>query len=239
MTSFLIGGMPLLDTSYNETPTSTEALTKSALHETWDALLKKHVTNMGKVNYAAIRENTKPLNDYLNLLAENEPASNWDQNRKLAYWINLYNASTVKLIVDNYPISSITKLDKPWDKPFIRVGDQVLTLNQVEHEIIRKRFDEPRIHFAVNCAAKSCPPLLNQAYKGETLGNQLDRVTRNFIRSANNDIQKDAVRLSKIFEWYGSDFGDLVKFLNRYVNPPIAEGTSISFMEYDWSLNKQ
>lgn len=212
-------------------------------HKEWDALLKKYVSSTGKVNYKGFKADKASLQAYLDILAKGVPEPNWAPTEELCYWINAYNAFTIKLIVDNYPLKSITDLGKPWDKPFIKLAGNAYTLNQIENEIIRKRYpNEPRIHFAVNCAAKSCPRLLNAAYLPAQLNVQLDRMTRAFVNNpAANQLSEKKVAISKIFDWYGEDFtktGTLIEFLNRFARAQIKSDAQVSFLEYDWALNE-
>jgi len=211
-------------------------------HQQWDALLQEHVNGAGRVDYKAFLEDKSKLQDYLDHLASNPVQSKWSYTDKLSYWINAYNAYTVKLILDNYPLESITDLDdgKVWDRQWIKLGQKTYSLNDVENSIIRPQFQEPRIHFAVNCAAASCPPLHNRAFVASKLDQQLERMTRAFINDpAYNKLQPDAVQVSKIFDWYGSDFGDLTGFLNEYSTVDIKDGADVDFRPYDWSLNEQ
>ncbi len=160
----------------------------------------------------------------------------------MAFWINAYNANTIKLILKKYPVKSITDLDggKPWDVKWIKIGSKTYSLNNIEHDIIRPRYKDARIHFAVNCAAASCPPLPNKAFTAANLNSLLESRTRSFVRNSKyNTINDDAVKVSKIFDWYGEDFGDLREYLNKYAATEIPEGTEIGFAEYDWALNKQ
>lgn len=210
-------------------------------HADWDALLQKHVTKSGSVNYAGFKKDVSSLDTYLNNLGENAPDSSSGRSQKLAYWINAYNAYTVKLIVNNYPVNSITDLHdgKPWDVKWIKIGEKTYSLNNIEHDIIRPQFKEPRIHFAVNCAAKSCPPLLNKAWTSKNLEATLDRQTRSFINNSNyNKISDRGASLSKIFEWYADDFGDLSAFVNTYSTATVKAG-NINYLDYNWALNKQ
>ena len=145
------------------------------------------------------------------------------------------------MITENYPISSILKLDggKTWDVRRIKIGDKSYSLNNIENDILRPEFKDPRIHFAVNCAAKSCPPLWNHAYNVNNLESTLQARTREFINNkAFNSISRDQVEVSKIFEWYASDFGALIPFLNKYSNTQIGSNASIRYSEYNWDLNK-
>ena len=211
-------------------------------HHTWDQVLKKFVTEKGVVNYQGIRNDRQALDQYLKELGDNPVEDNWSRSQKLAYWINAYNAFTVVLIVDNYPVNSIRDIDRPWAKKFISLGGEKYSLNQIEHDIIRPKFKEPRIHFAVVCAAVSCPKLLNTAYLPETLDQQLDDQTRYFInQSGKNIISKDQVELSQLFNWYGKDFrqtGSIIEYLNQYTEMQIDPRAKMSFVKYDWSLNE-
>ena len=209
-------------------------------HKDWDALLSKYVSSSGKVNYKGIKSEQGKLDAYLKALADNPVQSTWSRNEKMVYWINAYNAFTVKLIVDNFPVSSIMKLHngKPWDVKWIKLGDKTYSLNNIEHDILRPKYKDARIHFAVNCAAQSCPPLLNRAWTADNLNRYFNQQAKNFINNTKyNSISADKVELSKIFEWYGSDFGELITYLNKYSNTKINGGAEIIFQEYDWALN--
>jgi hypothetical protein len=207
-------------------------------HTLWNTLLNKYV-NAGKVDYASFK-NDMGLEKYLALLAENPPQSSWSRDEQLAYWINTYNAFTIKLITDNYPVNSIMDLHggKPWDVKWIKLGKKSFSLNQIENEIIRPQFNEPRIHFAVNCAAKSCPPIANEAFTTANLEQLLEKQTIAFINDNKfNTVSSNQMKLSKIFEWYSSDFGNLVDFIKKYSKKPVSSTASISYLEYDWALN--
>jgi hypothetical protein len=158
----------------------------------------------------------------------------------MAYWINAYNAFTVKLIIDNWPVSSIRDIHNgdPWNVKWIELEGKKYSLNQIENDILRPRYGDARIHFAVNCAAKSCPPLLNRAFTSEQLNAQLDQQARSFINSTQyNSISPQSIQVSKIFDWYAADFGNLIDYLNQYSNTTIRSGAKVSFLEYDWGLN--
>ncbi|RMF25420.1 MAG: DUF547 domain-containing protein [Bacteroidetes bacterium] len=239
---------PVIETPSAPEPTPQTPVLKVPLkrnvpsHAEWDFLLRRFVNTQGRVNYAALKKEEHKLDNYLSILRENPPAPDWSKGEQLAYWINAYNAFTVKLILEHWPVSSITKLHggKPWDVKWIQLGDKKYSLNQIENEIIRPKFKEPRIHFAVNCAARSCPPLLNQAWTPRNLEPMFERQARRFINDpAFNKIQPDAAQLSKIFDWYAEDFGDLVAFINRYSKVKLRPDAKITFLEYDWALNKQ
>lgn len=230
-----------------ETPSETEtevipdpAPQTAPSHKIWDGLLIKYVSAAGVVDYAAMKANKDVLQTYLDLLADNPPRRDWSRNERMAYWINAYNAFTVKMIIDNYPVNSIKDLHggKPWDVKWIKLGDRTYSLNQIENEILRPIFNDARIHFAVNCAATSCPPLYNHAFTASGLNSQLEQQTSKFINNPTyNMLKADAVEVSKIFDWYSSDFGGLIPYLNDYSNTSINSNADISFMNYDWRLN--
>lgn len=210
-------------------------------HSEFGTLLKKHVDSKGNVNYQNFKKDEAKLDSYLDKLRNNPTTKDMGKNERLAYWINVYNAFTIKLILENYPVNSIKDINggKPWDKQFIKLGNTTYSLNMVENEVIRKRFTEPRIHFAVNCAAKSCPPLLNDAFYPATLTNQLAERTSSFLNDKSyNTITSSKVEVSKIFDWYGVDFGNVKSYIGSKVGTDIS-GVNVTFKEYDWSLNKQ
>lgn len=209
-------------------------------HKAFDGLLRKHVSSTGKVNYSGFKSDQAILEGYLKQLEAQPVESGWGKNKKLAYWINAYNAYTVDLIINNYPIKSITDLEggKPWDKKFIKLNGKTLSLNDIENVIIRPTFKDARIHFAVNCAAKSCPPLMNKAWTASNLQSELEKRTKAFVNdSKHNTIGGGSATISKIFEWYAVDFGNLNDYLAKY-NSSVNSSTSISYNEYDWSLNE-
>lgn len=209
-------------------------------HQAWDQFLKTHVSASGKVDYTAIAKNPTDLNSYTTAISQNPPSNAWSKSQTMAYWINAYNAFTIKKIIDNWPLKSIMDLDggKTWDVKWIKIGSTTYSLNQIEHEILRPVYKDARIHFAVNCAARSCPPLLNRAWTADRLEQLLQQQTGAFINNPNyNKISSTAISLSKIFEWYAEDFGDLIPYLNAYLKNPIDKQVKISYMDYDWALN--
>ncbi len=212
-------------------------------HSVWSAELKKYVSADGKVNYRDWANNQAALDGYLAQLAGTQPLSNWSTNVQLAYWINVYNAYTVKLVLQHYPVQTIKDIyqGNPWDKAWITLGGKTYSLNQIENEYIRQRFRDPRIHFALNCGALSCPPLLNEAYDPARLDAQLTSRTKAFIADQfQNQTAATTVRLSQLFVWYKDDFKpDLISFLNTYLATPIPAEAKIEFVEYDWSLNEK
>lgn len=212
-------------------------------HQIWDALLQKYVSESGIVNYKGFIKEQAKFESYLQELAKETPNESWSRNEQMAYWINAYNAFTVKLIIDNYPLKSILDLKggKPWDDPFFELNGQAFTLNKIEHEILRPTFKDARIHFAVNCASFSCPKLHNRAYTADNLEDLLNSMAKNFINNpAKNNIAEKNAEISKIFEWYADDFkteGTLVDFLNKYSTRKLTSTANISYKDYNWELN--
>jgi len=217
-----------------------ESLPAKPNHDAFDALLRKYVSSSGKVDYQGFKADKNALQAYLDDLSAHPPQSDWSRNEKMAFWINAYNAYTIKLIVDNYPVSSITNLHggKPWDVKWIKIGDKTYTLNNIENDILRPVYKDARIHFAVNCAAKSCPPLHNRAYTSANLNSTLEARTKEFINNSKfNTLNTNSVEVSKIFDWYKADFGNLIDYLNQYATTKINAGANVNFMDYDWGLN--
>ncbi len=208
-------------------------------HAAFDVMLKKYVSEKGVVDYAAWKKNEAELDKYLSELANKIPTAATDKNEALAYWINAYNAYTIKLILKNYPVKSIQDINggKPWDLKWIQLAGKTYTLNNIENDIIRPTFKDARIHFALVCAAKSCPPLVNTAFTQANLQSLLDKRTKNFINSPFNEISANKIIVSKLFDWYQVDFGNVITYLNKYADKKINTGASISYKDYDWSLN--
>jgi len=211
-------------------------------HKSWDILLKKYVSENGFVDYKGFLNSKAELDDYINYLSENVPNENWTVQEQLAYYINLYNAATVNLILDNYPLESIKDIKKPWDQIVITLKEINYSLGDIEHEILRK-MNEPRIHFAINCASYSCPNLLNEAFTASKLEQQLVQVSNSFINGNKNEISSTNPKLSKIFKWYKKDFnvdeGNLISFINKYSNTKINTDADIDYKDYNWNLNEK
>lgn len=223
---------------------------KAPSHQQWDKLLKKHVDAKGMVNYKGFKQDKSELNAYLKLLSENPPQKNWSKEDQMAYWINAYNAFTVDLILQKYPVKSIKdiagniyKVNTPWDIKFITIGGKKYDLNNIEHGILRKKYNDPRIHFALVCASISCPRLRYDAYTGAQLNAQLEDAGRDFLNDrSKNRISADKADLSQYFSWYKGDFtknGSLVDFINKYSQTKINSSTKIGSIDYNWSLNEQ
>jgi len=228
-----------------------QSSSKPITHELWDTLVKTHVSEAGVVDYKGFVEDKAKLQNYLDLLSSAHPnEDNWTEDEQLAYWLNAYNAFTVKLIVDKYPVSSIKDVksgipfvNTVWDIKFIKIEGAEYDLNNIEHGIIRPKFKNPRIHFAANCAAISCPRLRSEAYTAEKIHKQLDEQARYFLRNkGKNRITAEEVKLSKILKWYSSDFdeyGGVRKFINDYGPQPVASSVDIEYLDYLWPLNSQ
>ena len=222
-------------------------------HAQWNALVKKHVAPNGLVNYKGFLKDRQQLNSYLKLLQQGVPnPKTWTKEEQLAYWINAYNAFTVKLIIDNYPLKSIKDLNDKiaiptvntiWDDKFFKLGGQPFSLNMIEHGVLRKNFNEPRIHFAINCASISCPELLNEAYTAQNLELQLEKQATRFINDpTKNKLSATNLKVSSIFNWFQEDFvktGTLTAFLNRYAKIKIRPDATITYLDYNWKLNEQ
>lgn len=211
-------------------------------HSIWHDILQKNVNlQNGTLNYKGVRSQQAALDRYLKELADHAPTSAWNSNQKMAYWMNAYNAFTVKLILDNYPLKSIMDLDKPWDKKFISLGGKTYSLNQIENEILRRY--SPLVHFGINCASISCPKLHNEAFTGENVGRILTQLTRNFINDSKyNQTGSSNPKLSSIFDWYSKDFtnngkSSVITFINRYASNQTDEGATLQYLDYNWSLN--
>jgi hypothetical protein len=219
-------------------------------HQQWDKLLKKHVNTSGLVDYKGIQKDKAELDAYLKTLSDNAPQASWSENEQKAYWINAYNAYTVSLILMHYPVKSIKdiagkiyKINTAWDIQFINIGGKKYDLNNIEHGMLRKKFNDPRIHFAIVCASMSCAKLRRDAYMPAKLDAQLDEAGRDFLNNKlKNRISADKAELSKYFSWYKGDFtknGSLENFINKYSVTQISAKTKISYLDYDWSLNEQ
>jgi hypothetical protein len=227
------------------------AQTSPPSHEAFTRLLKSNVTNEGKVNYTGFIKDSIEFNQYLTRLSHNPPQKSWNKNDQMAYWINAYNAFTIKLIMKYYPLKSIKDIgssiqipfvNTPWDIKFIKIGKDQLDLNNIEHGILRKKFNDARIHMVLVCASKSCPALLNEAYEGAKLEAQFTKQAKAFLSDPfRNKVSKSDAELSMIFKWYGMDFNKdgktVADFVNQYAPVKITPSTKISYLEYDWTLN--
>ena len=218
-------------------------------HSIYAELLEQHVKT-GVVDYQGFKDDESRLDEYLRVL-EAVNTADLSRNEQFAFFINAYNAWTIKLILTGYPgISSIKDLGNllkgPWKKKIARIDGKILTLDDIEHQILRPRFKDPRVHFAVNCASKGCPPLHSEPYYGSNLDQQLDEVTRGFINDQlRNRLEDQTLYACPIFKWFSKDFGnDVVGFFVKYAESDLKERLiagrgkiRVKYLDYDWSLN--
>ena len=220
---------------------TTTVVAQKSIHSLWTTSLKEYVDEDGRVNYAQWKKDPSRLVDYITSLEENPPAEYWSKNDSLAYFINAYNAVTVKLILDHYPLKSIRKLVTPWRFKLFELNGKKISLNHIEHQILRKMGD-PRIHFAINCASASCPKLFNTAFYAHTMEQQLAKATTLFINDpSRNQLTKNTLSISRIFQWFASDFGSRQErhaFIRKYAQQTIDKEAKIRFLNYDWRLNE-
>ncbi|MHC4617282.1 MAG: DUF547 domain-containing protein [Planctomycetota bacterium] len=240
--------------------------------------LKKYVDDAGMVNYEQLKADPQQLQAFVTTIArlDRRCCDKWSEKDQIAFWLNAYNGLTLKVIIDNYPIkssffrsrvypkNSIRQITGVWDKITFDVMGQKLTLGHIEHEILRKKFDEPRIHMAMVCAAMSCPPLRNAPYIGQKLDEQLADQSRKFLADPDKfriSREKTTVHLSPIFKWFNSDFvtkhaprqnigkhnrktSAVLNFIANHLPESdrdfILKGAfKIKYLKYDWSLNEQ
>lgn len=230
-------------------PASNGVASSAVDHIIFEGLLAKHVRD-GFVDYAGFKSDEIKLDQYLSMLERNDPES-LTQNEQFAFYINVYNSWTIKLILTGYPgVKSIKDLggllQSPWQKELVRIHGKTLKLDDIENKILRPRFKDPRVHFAINCASKSCPPLLSEPYRGETLDAQLNKVTSDFINNPSSyRFEGDILWISSIFKWFSEDFNDdPVGFYRKYAETDLkalleAKGhrIQVKYLDYDWSLN--
>jgi len=242
------------------------------------SVLKEHVTVDGLVYYGRLKSNRERLDRFVAALRTvgRDAYESWDEEEQVAFWINAYNALTLTAIINHYPIQpvlsesfliprkSIRQIPGVWDELRFMVIRQQLTLNQIEHEILRKQFDEPRIHMALVCAANSCPPLRNEPFDGDRLESQLQDQARRFASDPSKfriDRARRRVLLSSIFKWYGEDFvstygtdadfpghnaveRSVLNFIGWHLDAKnrdylIKGRYRVEYLDYDWSLNEQ
>lgn len=227
-------------------------------HRVWDALLRHYVDENGNVNYQAWKKSEKGrngLDQYLDYLSTADPGGKASRDGRLAFWINAYNAVTIKGILREYPTSSIRNHTayafgyNIWDDLLLIVGGEKYSLNDMEHKILRK-MNEPRIHFAVVCASKGCPRLRAEAYRPDQVDTQLEDNALDFFARSQNfrfDTSRGRFQLSSILKWYGDDFGESnvqqLKAISKYLptsasRQAAAQGIGrVGYLDYDWTLN--
>lgn len=221
-------------------------------HSAFDRLLPEIVDADGFVDYQGLMGRTAELDGYIATLAT-APFDELGRDERLALLINAYNAFTLRLILDHYPLESIKDIpaEQRWDAVRWDLAGQIVSLNQIEHELVRPNFREPRVHFALVCAAIGCPPLRTEAYTGEQLEEQLEGqalYSHSHDRWMHYRPGADIVELTSLYSWYGGDFeqvaDSIVDFAARYnedLRRDLAAGhePSVQFLDYDWSLNEQ
>lgn len=215
-------------------------------------LLQQYVKD-GVIDYMGFKKDEAQLDIYLNYLAKTSPERMKNKER-FAFYINVYNAYTIKLILANFedgnPPASIKDIgsffSKPWSIKFVNVGGKIYTLDNIEHDILRPTFKDARIHFAVNCASKSCPPLISVPYSGTNLDQQLNDNTIAFINNEReNRLIGNTLHISSIFKWFKEDFhNNPIDFFKQYSKGNLKKELSsqknqikVKYLSYDWSLN--
>ncbi len=246
-------------------------------HDSFNVVLQRFVNELGKVDYSALKKDPHDLDLYYQMVANYSPDSHPDifptDSHKLSYWINAYNAAAIKTVITYYPIHSVLEVKPPalffflpnksgffiFQKPII--GGRKISLYRLENGIIRKRFSDPRVHFALNCASLGCPRMPRHAFSGKNLDEQLDMETRKFVAEERNfkiDYENKTIFLSEIFKWYENDFlswykqnypkktAGLLNYIALYLAPEkveelkkIEKNYTLQFIPYDWRLNDQ
>ncbi len=258
--------------------TATESSDSVFSYDSYAVALKSNVTDSGMVNYKALKAESRALDDFAASIGDLDSSTygEWSEKEKIAFLMNTYNALTLEAILTHYPIkpsltasilypkNSIRQISGVWDRLDFLAMNRKVTLDGIEHQILRKHFNEPRIHLALVCAAMGCPPLRNEPYTADKLDSQLDDQAERFISNASKfriDRAKARVHLSSIFKWYGDDFirsygtdekfaghnkaeRAVLNYISKYLNDSdrdyLASGKyEIEYLNYDWSLNEQ
>lgn len=228
-------------------------------HTPWDRWLEQHIVpgedGINRIAYAAVTPEARAeLRDYIDGLQRIDIA-HYARAQQFAYWVNLYNAATVALILSHYPVDSIRDINispgffsrGPWDAKLLQVAGKALSLNDIEHRILRPIWRDPRIHYAVNCASIGCPNLAASAYRPDRMEQMLEHAAHAFVNHPRGaSVKGGKLRLSSIYDWYGSDFGatdqDIIAHIRHYAAPPLAAELAsiraISDTGYDWRLNE-
>ena len=218
-------------------------------HSLYAGLLKKYVKD-GVVNYQGFKNEESVLDKYLKALEEVD-SKMLSRDEQFAFYVNVYNAWTIKLILGDYPgIKSIKDLGSlfksPWKKKICRIDGDIISLDNIEHDILRPRFKDPRVHFAVNCASKGCPPLRFEPYRGSTLDKQLDDSVSSAINNpARTRLEVKTLYVNKVFDWFSEDFENgVVAFFLKYSKGDLKKRLEankgkikVKYLDYDWSLN--
>ena len=262
--SLLIFGIIKHGNAQDGQPTSGESLAHSSgfdhSHAAWTEILKKHTVATGPMsqfNYVEMRKNMAALNTYLATLSavEKSDFTKWERDQQMAFYINAYNAFTIKLISDRKPKNSIKEIREglftgPWKIKFFTLLGEKMHLDNIEHGILRPKYKDPRIHFAVNCASIGCPMLLDEAFTAEKLEAQFEQQAKLFLQDTTRnriDKGKKTVYLSKIFDWFDDDFENHSKTVQAYVAKYMTDDPELQkailkyddkYLSYDWNLNQ-
>ncbi|GAA4373807.1 DUF547 domain-containing protein [Hymenobacter koreensis] len=220
------------------------------MHAAWSELLARHVRTDGTLNYQGLLDDEDALLSYLQQIKRMPPQATWPRAEQAAYWLNVYNATSVYLTLQYYPVERLSEVRvktiggklSVWDAPEVVVGTQTYSLNQLERDILPKLLpNDPRLHFALNRGAHSGPALLPTAFDGAVLDQQLAQQTQRFVNDPlRNRLTNTQVQVSSLFDWHATAFGQkaaLVAFLNRYSTTPIAETAEVVYLPFDWTLN--
>ena len=225
-------------------------------HTKWDALLSRYLVigedGINRFRYGAVTPDDRALLDSYIAELETRNVAGLNRNEQFAYWANLYNAVTIRLIVDNYPVKSIRVIKSgpfspgPWKMKLITVMGQEISLDTIEHDILRAQWQDPRVHYAVNCASIGCPNLLDRAFRANTLERMLDAGARAYINHPRGvRVDQGQLKVSSIYKWFKEDFGGtqtgIIEHLKQYADDALAaqidQQSTISDYDYDWSLN--
>ncbi|MCG6352179.1 DUF547 domain-containing protein [Vibrio fluvialis] len=231
---------------------NSSAVTQSVSisHQAWQEILDRYLITQGEYSlfrYSAVsNKDQQLLKHYIEYLSNIAPRT-LTKPQQYAYWVNLYNAATVQLIIENYPVPSITKLGSwlsfgPWDEDLLTIQGQAITLNDIEHRILRPIWRDPRTHYAVNCASLGCPNLQGEAFTAENRERLLEQAAREFINSTKG-AHKEGNQwvISSIYDWFSEDFGSqqaLIQHLATY-HSELADYHGKFKYEYNWQLNDQ
>jgi hypothetical protein len=238
--------------------THDENSTTAIDHAPWSAFLAQYrhlgTDNIARVSYGTVTaESREALDAYLGSLSTLE-ISSYSRDQQFAFWINLYNALTIRVVLDAYPVESIQDIDispgffsdGPWDAALLAIEGEEITLNDIEHRILRPIWNDPRVHYVLNCASLGCPDLSANAFQPSEIGPILDDAARAYINSPRGaQVNEGALIASRIYDWFHEDFGsgeeEIIAHLRQYAEPDLAEALmasdSIDRYEYDWSLN--
>ncbi len=215
--------------------------------DVFNALLKTYVSSEGEIDYKGLRKNRALLDIYLKHLEKTVPGKKWSASKAKAFWVNAYNAYTIKLILDSYPLKKITDIKRKgrnaWKIPFAVIGKKTYSLDYIEHKILRRWHDDPRVHVALNAASKSGPKFPNYAFTTKNINSKLEALMKDFINdSSKNKISLTKVEVSKMFEWYQEDFTikqSLIDYINRYSDIQANDNAEVVYLAYDWNLNEK